>query len=336
MNYTNFSINALVAATNNNHQQSNHQHLNSIGKTSSSNKLVTGISRQKCPPNTQNNLNLIKGPPVRPSMGYLNSTSSCATIGQFQAQSTQQARLHLRAPSNQQASFSGNHINNPSNIRTNQNAQASWNAPILDNANAGSVFLQNVQKNLPDTAYFHHHLQRPHPVSQLMVVGSPLVRGEIHCHEQQPVDMYQAAVSIHNSQHQQQPHKLKSQIEDVVHQRGVSNDDTEVDLSLQKGYQFSCAMKNEALDGGSNHRDNSHSKVSGNQNSCNDDNANSCNSNTSNNANDDIDVDEDDDEDDDDDDNGTRRRVRKTKIPKTVSGRKKDNLLFYKYLCVYI
>lgn len=319
MNYTNFSINALVAAGNNNQQPNNH-HQNSINK-SSSNKSSTGLNRQKCPSSTHNNLNLIKTQTVRPSTGFLNS-AACTQMGQLQPHSATQTRLHLRPPPNnhQQTLLGGNHINPL--IRTNQSAQTiSWNTPVLDGSsssnNAGSVFLQNVQKSLPDATYFNHHLQRPQPVSQLMVVGSPLVQGDIHFHEQQPaVDMYQAAINIHNSH--QQNKQLKSQIESVVHHQGISaNEDSEVDLSLQKSYQYSCAMKDEVLDRGDNSQMNQ--KALFNQ-SGNDDNMKDCASNNSNNADDNPNEEDDDDpDDDDDDDNGSRRRVRKTKIPKTVS-----------------
>lgn len=320
MNYTNFTINALVAAGNNNQQPNNH-HQNLINK-SSSNKLSTGMNRQKCPSSTHNNLNLIKSPTVRPSTGFLNS-AACTQMGQLQPHSATQTRLHLRTPPNnhQQTLLGVNQINPL--IRTNQNAQTiSWNAPVLDstsgNNNTGSVFLQNVQKSLPDATYFNHNLQRPQPASQLMVVGSPLIQGDIHFHEQQPaVNMYQAAINIHNSH--QQNKQLKTQIENAVHNQGIStNEDSEVDLSLQKSYQYSCAMRDGILDRGDNSQMNQ--KVLANQ-SGNDDNMKDCTSNNSNNADDNPDEEDDDDDadDDDDDDNGSRRRVRKTKIPKTVS-----------------
>lgn len=301
MNYTNFTINALVAANNSQQQHHlNHHQQHPIGKASSS-RTTTALNRLKCPPSVVSNLNLIKNTPIRQPANFLN-TPTVPTLG-LPMNTTAQTRLHL-TPQNHQQALVGDHINPL--MRNNQTVQSSWNPPILDVNHAGSVFLQNMQKSLPDAVYFHQHLQRSQPINQLMVASSPLAPSENRNHEQQALDVFQTGPTVQNQQ------QLNSDLTDNTSlHRGRRIEEAEVDLSLQKNFQSTgSAMKEEDFERNMP-RDGLQigQQVKGNQNNNDDNNSNNV----------DNDDEDDDDDDDDEDDDNSRRRVRKTKIPKTVS-----------------
>lgn len=205
MNYTNFTINALVAANNNQIQQqsksssSRSQNFNRKGATNAS------------------NLNLIKSPPVVSQATSFVATSP-SQMGLVPAQ-----RMQFTSASHQ---FSVSHLN-PQLMRAAN--QTNWNATPLLSAQSGGQVYNQAQKQAPE-AYFTQHARpqrQPILTTANQLIGAPLLTAS-----RPQLDMFSPNVGVTQALTQSQQQQLNLKFGSANPKSASSQQDGRVDLSV--------------------------------------------------------------------------------------------------------
>lgn len=343
MNYTNFSISALVAANNSQQQQQQQQQLkhHSAGNRARSQLIgshkCADLSSQPVKMSSRNSPN-----------SFLSTTNQAFSIAKQPAPQTQSvpmqanARMHLQAASSPQFAASQHHHQLSPFVRTIQQTGC-WLPPPLPQLPVGPearAGLMEAQHGTPfslassggplaskaiQEAYFQQ--PRSQLVNRLMLAGSPLL-GARQQESSMVVDQFSDNI-------QQQQQKLNcsallpaaSQLNKPSEEVKLACIHSPVGFSAMKsgsnkGQPGACSTN-----GAQTAHDNSRLMLDTNQVVAGDQHElhqntdrlyceSNNNSTTSNNGGDDED---DDGDDDDDDEQDGRRRARKTKIPKTVS-----------------